>query len=81
VPANRSQALATLMGLPVFTASGAVTGTGAQVRLNSGIHNSYLDPTPAPLVTVEMQSQIAAFIRDQGAAVTITDPTVIAPAP
>jgi hypothetical protein len=79
VPAGRSQQLANLMGLTVFTASGAVTGTGAQVRLNSGIHNSYLDPTPAPAVTVEMQTQIAAFIRDQGANVTITNPTVIAP--
>ena len=32
------------MGLTVFTASGPVTGTGAQVRLNSGVHGSYLDP-------------------------------------
>lgn len=79
VPASRSQALANLMGLPVFTTSGPVTGPGAQVRLNSGIHNSYLDPGPAPAVTVEMQTQIAAFLASQGAAVVITDPTVVAP--
>jgi hypothetical protein len=79
VPAPRSQALANLMGLTVFTASGPVTGTGAQVRLNSGVHGSYLDPTASGAVTVEMQSQIAAFIAAQGAAVTITNPTVIAP--
>jgi hypothetical protein len=78
VPANRSQALADLMGLTVVTASGPVTGPGAQVRLNSGIHNSYLDPTPAPAVTVEMQTQIATFLADEGAAVTVTNPTVIA---
>jgi dienelactone hydrolase len=82
VPASRSQALANLMGLRVVTATTVLTepaDTGAQVRLNSGIHNSYLDPGPAPAVTAEMQMQIAAFLVAQGAAVTVTDPTVIAP--
>jgi len=77
VPSNRSQALATLMNLAVFTSSGAVTGPGAQVRLNSGVHGSYLDPTPAPAVWLEMQQQIAAFIATDGGAVSIANPTVV----
>ena len=77
VPAPRSQALADLMGLPVFTSSGPVTGVGAQVRLNSGVHGSYLDPTPSAAVTLEMQQQIATFIASNGALVSIANPTVV----
>lgn len=79
VPNSRTQVLTSLMGLPVVTSSGPVTGNGAQVRLNSGIHNSYLDPRPAPLVTDEMQREIAAFVASNGALVQITHPEVIAP--
>jgi hypothetical protein len=79
VPVTRSQPLASALNLPVFTQSGPIAGNGAQVRLNAGIHNSYLDPRPAPAVTVEMQQQIAAFIFENGANVTISDPSVIAP--
>jgi dienelactone hydrolase len=78
VPANRSQALANLMGLQVFTASGAVTGAGAQVRLNSGVHGSYLDPSASSAVTLEMQQQIATFIATNGSVLNIANPTVVA---
>jgi dienelactone hydrolase len=78
VPFNRSQTLAELLNLPVFTSSGAVTGNGGQVRLNSGIHNSYLDPRPSAAVTLEMQQQIATFIATNGGAINIADPTVVA---
>jgi len=79
VPNSRTTVLTSLLGLPIVTTSGAATGNGAQVRLNAGIHNSYLDPRPSAAVTVEMQRQIAAFIATNGATVLITDPTVIAP--
>jgi dienelactone hydrolase len=78
VPAPRSQALADLMGLTVFTSSGPVTGVGAQVRLNSGVHGSYLDPTPSAAVTLEMQQQIATFIASDGALLSIANPAVVA---
>jgi dienelactone hydrolase len=77
VPAPRSQALADLMGLTVFTSSGPVTGVGAQVRLNSGVHGSYLDPTASPAVTMEMQQQIATFIASGGTLVSIANPSVV----
>lgn len=78
VPAARSEVLSSLMGLTNFTTSGPVTGAGSVVRLNSGIHNSYLDSTPAVQVTLEMQREIAGFVAANGAFLTITDPTVIA---
>jgi hypothetical protein len=65
------------MGLPVFTSSGPVTGVGAQVRLNSGVHGSYLDPSASGAVTLEMQQQIATFIATGGALVSIANPTVV----
>jgi dienelactone hydrolase len=78
VPFNRSQQLADLLNLPVFTTSGAVTGNGGQVKLNSGVHGSYLDPRPAAAVTAEMQQQIATFIATNGAAINIANPAVVA---
>jgi hypothetical protein len=84
VPFARSQALANLMGLKVVTTTEVFTepaDTGAQVRLNSGVHGSYLDPDPAvaPAVFNEMQTQIADFLANEGTQVTVTNPTVIAP--
>ncbi|MBK7251308.1 MAG: Ig-like domain-containing protein [Gammaproteobacteria bacterium] len=79
VPNSRTQVLTSLMNLPVVRSSGAVSGNGVQVRLNAGIHNSYLDPRPAPLVTDEMQREIAAFAASNGALLQITHPEVIAP--
>jgi predicted small secreted protein len=82
VPFARSQALADLMGLKVVTASEVLTepaDTGVQVRLNSGVHGSYLDPRASQAVRDEMQIQITEWLFDQGTEVTVTDPTVIAP--
>ncbi len=81
VPNARTQILTQLLGLPIRSAGGtaAVTAPGVQVRFNQGIHNGYLDPRPAPLMTAEMQRQIADFIFNDGASLTITDTTVIAP--
>ena len=81
VPNARTQILTQLLGLPIRTAGGtaAVAAPGVQVRFNQGIHNGYLDPRPAPLMTAEMQRQIADFVFNDGASLTITDTTVIAP--
>lgn len=81
VPNSRTTILTQLLNLPVRTAGGtaAVSAPGVQVRFNQGIHNGYLDPRPAPLMTAEMQRQISEFISNDGTALTITDPTVIAP--
>jgi hypothetical protein len=81
VPNSRTQVLTQLLNLPVRSAAGtaAVTAPGVQVRFNQGIHNGYLDPRPAPAMTFEMQSQIAEFISNNGTALTIGNPAVIAP--
>lgn len=78
VPNSSSLLLASLMGLTPRTTSGPVTGTGVQVAFNQGIHNSYLDPRPAPTATAELQKQIATFIATGGAQLVVTDPTVVA---
>jgi dienelactone hydrolase len=82
VPIARSEALASALGLPVrgpTAGTAAVAAPGVQVRFNQGIHNGYLDPRPAPAMTLEMQSQIAEFIGNDGTALTVTNPAVIAP--
>lgn len=82
VPNARTQALTALLGLPVrgpTAGTAPVSAPGVQVRFNQGIHNGYLDPRPAPAMTLEMQSQIAEFVANDGTALTITNPSVIAP--
>ncbi len=82
VPNVRTQVLTSLLGLPVrgpTLGTAAVAAPGVQVRFNQGIHNGYLDPRPAPAMTVELQSQIAEFIANDGTALTVSNPAVIAP--
>jgi pimeloyl-ACP methyl ester carboxylesterase len=82
VPNARTEMLTSLLGLPVrgpTAGTAAVSAPGVQVRFNQGIHNGYLDPRPAPAMTLEMQTQIAEFVATDGTALTVTNPGVIAP--
>lgn len=75
-PLSGTEPLASVMQLSSRTATAA--GADGMVRFNSGEHGSVLDPTASMAVTVEMQRQIAAFQLARGAAITLTDTSVIA---
>jgi dienelactone hydrolase len=57
-----------------------VAGTnGGYVPFSQGIHNSLLDPGPAPQATFELQREIADFFLSNGGNIVISDGSVIAP--
>ncbi len=82
-PLSGTDPLARVMGL-VNTKTSAADAAGLHVlvKFNAGGHGSIVRPDPleAPVVavTVEMQTQTAAFMATNGTALPITDATVIA---
>ena len=76
-PLSGTEPLIRAMGL---VATGQSTTAGAldvAVRLISGNHGSFLDPSGDPAVTVEMQSETASFMASGGNALLINDPSVV----
>ncbi len=69
-----------VMGLPSVTSSVPPTGEALSgiVRFISGSHGSLLDPSASIAATGEMQRQIATYFASQGAAIVVTDESVIA---
>ena len=81
-PLAGTEPLLALMGLTQFNNS--TTGIDLKVvtKYVSGAHSSLLDPTPNLAVTTELQTQAANFFASDGAALVVTDPSVLqAPAP
>ena len=69
-----------LMGLTqVNTTTTATPGTDLTVvtKYVTGAHSSLLDPAPNAAVTTEIQTQIANFFGSDGAALVVTDPSVL----
>jgi hypothetical protein len=62
---------ATNAGLVILPTQKTVT------RLTEGEHRSPLDPQYSPSATIEIHTQMISFIDSNGAAVLVTDPTVI----
>jgi len=65
-------------------APGVVAGSRLFTKLNQGLHSTVLSPddgmgNPIGLlnVTMEMQTQIASFLATGGAAIQVTDPTLL----
>ena len=74
-PLSGTEPLARVMSLPSVTAD--VAGSGI-VRFVAGTHSSILDPTNDSVeATVEMQKQTVTFAVTNGAAIDITDTSVI----
>jgi pimeloyl-ACP methyl ester carboxylesterase len=76
-PLAGTEPLLSLMGLTQFNSS--TTGTDLKVvtKYTSGTHSSLLDPTPNPAVTTEIQTQAANFFASDGAALVVTDSSVL----
>lgn len=83
VPLSGTDPLARTMGLvDTKTTASNAAGLDVLVKFNAGGHSSLLRPEPqeAPVVavTVEMQTETAAFMTTNGTTLPITDATVIA---
>ncbi len=79
-PLSGTEPLIRLMGLdPIVatTGNGTAEVSGA-VRFVSGDHGSILNPAADPMVTVEMQTQVAKFLGSRGRLIEINDTSVIA---
>ncbi len=66
-----------LMGLTQHNSSTAGADIKVVTKYISGEHGSLLDPTPNPAVTTEIQTQAANFLASDGAALVVTDPSVL----
>lgn len=67
------------LGLTQFSSSTTGTNLKALVRFVSGDHASILSPAADPAVTVEMQTEAAAFLASDGNQLTINNSSVVAP--
>jgi len=81
VPNGPTDYIAGLWGLADVTAASPVLfdagGAHGIVRFTAGEHSSLLDPTSAPLVTAEMQTQMVSFAVTLGTTIAITDASVV----
>ncbi len=83
MPLAGTEPLARLLGAQaVANTAGAfmTNGGNAITRFSAGDHSSILSPAASAAATVEMQKQAASFIGSNGAAVLVTDTSVVAPA-
>jgi len=73
-----TEPLVKAMGLTTASES-AMEATGIHniVRFTEGSHGSMLDPTASAAATVEMQSQIGAFIASKGTVLSVTNTDVV----
>jgi len=81
VPNGPTDYIADLWDLTDVTAASPVLfdagGAHGIVRFTSGAHSSLLDPTPAPLVTAEMQLQMVTFAVTLGTTIVIADTSIV----
>lgn len=77
-PLAGTEALIRALGLSSITGTvQSATGVRGATRFIVGNHGSLLDPTAAPAATVEMQREMASMLVSGGAAVQVTDTSVI----
>lgn len=77
-PLSGTEPLLRILGLPAITASTQNTnGIRGVTRFTEGAHSSLLDPTSSMAATVEMQTQMASFLRSRGTEVAVQNPSVI----
>ncbi len=78
-PLSGTEPMISLMGLDaiVATTGPGVAPVSGAVRFISGGHSSILSPEADPLVTKEMQTQMARFTASRGTWISIDNPDVI----
>lgn len=83
MPLAGTEPLARLLSaqsVPDATGAFMTSGDNAISRFSAGDHSSILSPAASAAATVEMQKQAASFISTKGAAIVVSDSSVIAPA-
>ena len=83
MPLAGTEPLARLLGAAgVENVAGAklINGSNSISRFNIGDHSSILDPSASAAATAEMQMQTASFVSTKGAAIVVTNASVLAPA-
>ena len=65
------------MGLTQTNSAQAGADLKLSVKFTSGDHSSILDPTADAAVTTELQTQMAAFLAQDGNALPVANATVI----
>lgn len=79
-PLSGTEPLIATMALSTITATTqSATGIKGVVRFVKGDHGSLLSPAKDGATTVEMQSQMASMVASGGAAVQVTNATVVKP--
>ena len=80
-PLSGTEPLIRTLGLSTITqTTQSATGIRGVVRFTQGNHGSLLDPTGtmgSPATTAEMQGEMASLLVSQGAAVQVSNPSVI----
>lgn len=77
-PLSGTEPLIRTLGLSSITqTTQSATGIRGVVRFTAGDHGSLLSPVASPAVTGEMQGEMASLLVSQGAAVQITNSSVI----
>ncbi len=77
-PLSGTEPLIRTLGLSTITqTTQSASGIRGVVRFTQGNHGSLLDPTGSPAATAEMQGEMASLLFSQGAAVQVSNPSVI----
>ena len=77
-PLSGTEPLIAALGLTPITGSAqSADGIRGATRFLQGEHGSLLDPTDFPAATVEMQGEMASMLVSGGAAVQVSNPSVI----
>ncbi|HMM67675.1 MAG TPA: Ig-like domain-containing protein [Dokdonella sp.] len=77
-PLSGTEPLIRTLGLSTITqTTQSASGIRGVVRFTQGNHGSLLDPTGSPAATAEMQGEMASLLVSQGAAVQVSNPSVI----
>jgi hypothetical protein len=77
-PLSGTEPLIRVLGLATITqTTQSASGIRGAVRFTQGDHGSLLSPVASPAATAEMQGEMASLLVSQGAAVQISNPSVI----
>ncbi len=77
-PLSGTEPLIRVLGLSAITqTTQSASGIRGAVRFTEGDHGSLLSPAASPAATAEMQGEMASLLVSQGAAVQVSNPSVI----
>jgi len=76
-PLAGTEPILALLGLTQTNTTTPGADLQLSVKFTAGEHSSLLDPTPAPVVTTELQTQAAVFIGTKGSSLLVTEGSIL----